>query len=170
MCQPSNAICEIGICIGDIQEKRIVETKSFLINPDEEISPFITTLTGITNEMVKDCPDLTGAFRQMCDYIAPFNCHRQVIQWGGGDTYELKNQLYGKIDLSKEWPLGRTTMNVKNVVQAIRCAKNQPTQGGLKKMCNVFNVKVDGPMHRAHNDARATMQLYFKLLELLKEI
>ena len=168
MCQPSGVICEIGVSIGELETRKIIDTKSFLVNPNEEISPFITTLTGITNEMVKDAPDLLGAYRDLVAYAKHWNPHKQCIQWGGGDDYTLRKQL-GDLIHPDEWIMGRTSMNVKTLVQAIRTARGEKTQGGLKKMCNVFNVKVEGPMHRAHNDARATMQIYFKLLDMLRD-
>jgi DNA polymerase III alpha subunit (gram-positive type) len=169
MCQPSGAICEIGVSIGHLPTRKILETKSFLVNPQEEISEFITALTGITNDMVKDAPDLVGAYRQMAEYIKPFGCHRQIIQWGSGDDWELKKQLGDRISF-EDWIGGRTSMNVKNLVQCILTAKEQKTQGGLKKSCNKFNVPFSGPAHRAHKDSENTLRLYFSLLDLLKEI
>ena len=49
-----NGITEIAIYIHD--GKQIVEHFETLINPKQDIPSFITSLTGISNEMVKDAP------------------------------------------------------------------------------------------------------------------
>lgn len=47
-------ITEIAVYIHD--GTRIVEEYSTLVNPERSIPYFITSLTGITNEMVEDAP------------------------------------------------------------------------------------------------------------------
>jgi DNA polymerase-3 subunit epsilon len=50
----SEKITEIAICIHD--GEKIVHEYSTLVNPEKSIPPFISRLTGITNEMVEDAP------------------------------------------------------------------------------------------------------------------
>src|SRR3954468_5938155 len=50
----SEKITEIAICIHD--GEKIVHEYSTLVNPECSIPPFISRLTGITNEMVEDAP------------------------------------------------------------------------------------------------------------------
>lgn len=47
-------ITEIAIFIHN--GKRVVESYSTLINPCRKIDPFVSGMTGITNEMVADAP------------------------------------------------------------------------------------------------------------------
>ena len=47
-------ITEIAIFISD--GERIIDEYSSLVNPEKSIPPFITRLTGINDEMVKNAP------------------------------------------------------------------------------------------------------------------
>ena len=48
-------ITEIAIVITDGES--IIDEYESLVDPDQFIPPFITNLTGITNQMVEDAPD-----------------------------------------------------------------------------------------------------------------
>ena len=50
-------IIEIGII--KVRNNQIVERYSQLVKPEYEIDPFITALTGITNDMVADKPTIS---------------------------------------------------------------------------------------------------------------
>ena len=50
----SERIIEIGIVLHDGKQK--IGEYTTLINPEKEISGFISTFTGITNSMVKNAP------------------------------------------------------------------------------------------------------------------
>lgn len=50
----ANGITEIAICIHD--GKKVIKRFESLINPQRDIPVYISALTGITNEMVKDAP------------------------------------------------------------------------------------------------------------------
>ena len=49
-----NRIIEVGLC--EIENGRIVEEWSTLVNPQERISPFIAQYTGISSALVADAP------------------------------------------------------------------------------------------------------------------
>jgi inhibitor of KinA sporulation pathway (predicted exonuclease) len=167
--QPSRKIIEIGISIGELETRKILETKSFLVNAHETLNHEIITLTGINQGMVNRAPCLMTAYCNMQEYIKPFGIHRQGIEWGDDDFFTLMQQL--DVDgFSYDWAFGRTTMNVKALVQSVLYSKGINAQGGLKKSCNRFNVKFEGPAHRADKDALNTLKLYFKLLDLFKEL
>ena len=55
----ANGITEIAICIHN--GKKVVEKYSTLINPHREIPVYISALTGISNEMVRDAPGFDEA-------------------------------------------------------------------------------------------------------------
>lgn len=66
-----NRVIEVGLC--EIENGRIVEEWSTLVNPQERISPFISQYTGISNALVADAP----FFKDIAE--------------------DLYNRLYGKV-------------------------------------------------------------------------
>ena len=60
-------IIELGAI--KVRDNRIVEKYSQLVKPRSPISSFITELTGITNEMVKDQPFIEDCLQEYLDFI-----------------------------------------------------------------------------------------------------
>jgi inhibitor of KinA sporulation pathway (predicted exonuclease) len=162
-------IIEIGLTIGDLQTRTILDSKSILVNPEQGITEYIATLTGITDYMLKDAPMLPDAYRQMMTYLKEHNVHRQPIVWGNGDASVLKSSLNQLGHYPDDFPFGYTEMDVKTIVQAILTSRGQPTQGGLAKSMTKFGLRFMGRKHRAIDDSRNTMAMYFKMLELLRK-
>lgn len=165
MAQPSGRIIEIGLAVGDVSTKRLVERKSFFVNPNEQLSDMIVKLTSITQKDVDAAKPLAKVYvEDVLPYLAQFQYKRQPIVWGSGDCRVLKQQLYEQ-NCQADWCFGWSEMNVKNLVQAILQSQNRSTQGGLAKSLTKLGLKFDGTKHRAHDDAANTILLYYKLLE-----
>lgn len=60
----------IELCALKIRNNEIVDKFSTLIKPYRIISPFITNLTGITNEMVKNAPKINRILDKYLDFIS----------------------------------------------------------------------------------------------------
>lgn len=60
-------VLEIGLL--KVRDNKIVDTYSQLVNPQIKIDEFITDLTGITNEMVKDMPLIKDIKEQVLNFI-----------------------------------------------------------------------------------------------------
>ena len=52
-----------------IRNNKVVEEFSTLVNPQRSVSGFITNLTGITNNMLFDAPDIKTALPKLIDFI-----------------------------------------------------------------------------------------------------
>ena len=52
-----------------IRNNKAVEEFSTLVNPQRSVSGFITNLTGITNNMLFDAPDIKTALPKLIDFI-----------------------------------------------------------------------------------------------------
>lgn len=159
-------IIEIGLTIGDLRTHSILDSKSILVNPEEGITEYIATLTGITDYMLADAPKLPDAYKQMLAYLQSHGVHRQPIVWGGGDVSFLKQS----VNNPEDFPFGFTEMNVKTIVQAVLTSRGQPTQGGLAKSMTKFGLRFMGKKHRAIDDSRNTLMLYFKMLDMLRKV
>lgn len=169
-----NPIIEIGCSIGHLETRTILDKKSFLVHIGEPITPFITSLTGITDEMIKDAPVLIDAYNNMVSWLEPYATQKMPIVWGNGDIRTLKSQLIQQSDLNrdisiKEWPFGYSEMNVKNLVQADLVANGKSMQGGLAKSMTRYGLKFEGTKHRADDDSLNTLKMYFCMLDLLKQ-
>jgi ATP-dependent DNA helicase DinG len=101
----SDAILEIGAV--RFNGHRVEDEWSSLINPNRPIPPFITQLTGISNEMVRNAPPLRAVLSELADFVgdAPILGHNVRFDLGflqrAGvfhlndvlDTYELASVL-----------------------------------------------------------------------------
>lgn len=158
-------IIEIGFAVAEIETRQIIEKKSFLVNPMEEITPYINTLTGISQAMVCDRPTLGGVYLEIKDWIKQFQYRRQVVEWGSGDSWALKKELRDHSVPDDDWIFGYTQINVKTINQALRESKGLGLQGGLAKSMGLYGLKFVGTKHRAADDAYNTLQLYLAFLE-----
>lgn len=169
MNQPSGKIIQIGITIGDLTKRSIIETKSFMVNPEEEITEYINKLTGITQNQVKDAPVLVDAYKQMNEWLDTYKPHKQSIVWGQGDVRTLKKQV-NDIDLTIEHRhFGFREMDVKTLVQAHQISIGKSSQGGLAKSLTKYGMKFRGACHNAEADSLNTLLLYYRLLDRLAQ-
>jgi DNA polymerase III subunit epsilon len=131
---------------------KIIDHFHSLINPGIYIPPFITRLTGIDNEMVRDSPtfyDVQDAVRAMTR-DAWFVAHNATFDYGfirrefnAFDEY-FQRELLCTVQLSRKIFPGLKSYSLGNLCQSLQiCIENR---------------------HRAHGDAAATVQLFEKLM------
>lgn len=65
----ANEIIEIGICSYDAQDRSISPVYQSYVKPHQEIKPFITSLTGITEEDVKDAKGIDEVLEEVLPLI-----------------------------------------------------------------------------------------------------
>lgn len=171
--QPSGKIIEIGAIAVDLLEpdfeKSILGKFSCHVNPNEPITEYITQLTGISQEDVENGLQLEDAYNQFVKFYKDNLCDFSIIQWGVGDTTELKQQITS-INPNIEWPFGRRFIDVKTVFQSWQLSQGMvKLHKGLKKSCSSLGVQFEGPAHRAFQDAKNTWKLYHNLLGRMKK-
>lgn len=65
-----SGVCEIiEVSALKVRGEQITDSFSSLIKPVERISPFITRLTGITDETVENAPDARKVLRRFYDFV-----------------------------------------------------------------------------------------------------
>jgi DNA polymerase-3 subunit epsilon len=149
-------ITEIAVYIHD--GKEIVDEYSTLINPERNIPYFITSLTGITNEMVEDAPKFFEVARKIVEmtegkvFVAhnarfDYSFIRQEFSMLG---YNFKRRLLDTVSLSRRLLPGHKSYSLGN-------------------LCNDLGIEING-RHRASGDAFATVRLLELLLEKDREI
>lgn len=100
-----NEIIEIGIL--RIRNGKIVSRFSQLIHPKQAIDPFITHLTGISNEMVEQMPTIEQVREGVLKFIGDdvllgHNIHFDMKFLNAGFDMELANDLMDTLQFSKK--------------------------------------------------------------------
>lgn len=146
-----NRIIEIGAL--KVRNGKVVDTFSELINPGVAISPFITGLTGITNEMLEGKPTIEEVLPRFVEFAK--------------DDYLLGHNIMFDYGFLKQNAINLNLTFEKSGMDTLKIAR-KTLKGlesrGLEYLCTYFGIK-DENHHRAFNDARATSDLYLILME-----
>ena len=149
---------------------------STLVHPqsNECISQRITTVTGITNELLRKegIPWIT-AFTELNDFLKAIIKNspdgKLYIVAHNGETFDF---LFMKRIFNELNKLNIKTVNQKNIVYidsllfARRLLKRETYK--QETLCKTYNINTKGN-HRALNDVRALEELYTKLCEILNK-
>lgn len=141
------------ICIITIENMIVTDIWSSLINPESCIPNMITSLTGITDEMVADAP-------RFCDIAA-------IIEKKTRDAiFVAHNVNFDFGFLKKEFELIGATFSRKKLCTVRLSRKLIPglPSYSLGKLCRSVGISLDGA-HRAEADTRATTTLFIQLLQ-----
>lgn len=160
------AIVDIETTGGSAKQEKITEIAIYqhdgneitgefvtLINPERNIPYFITSLTGITNEMVEDAPRF-------------YEVAKQIVEFTEGRTFVAHNARFDYTFLREEFKsLGfNFRRNLLDTVALSRKLLPGHKSYSLGNICKDLNIKIDG-RHRAAGDAFATVKLFEMLLE-----
>jgi inhibitor of KinA sporulation pathway (predicted exonuclease) len=169
MAQPSRKIIQIGACAGNIATGEIIEKLSILVNPEEQLTQYITDLTGIKQSDVDNGTSLIDAYDILKRFHKQHNSFVNPITWGGGDSQEIYEQLIlERHNPNFDWCFGRRWIDVKTLFVSWRFANKQPIQGGLAKSMLKVGLRFQGRKHNATDDSVNTFLMYCKMLDLLK--
>lgn len=170
MNQPSRKIIQIGYVISNVKNQKIVLTRSLIINPNEELSPDIVKLTGITQIQVNNGSTLKQAYNQLVEDITKHNTHKHVFQWGL-DHYELRNQL-GL--LWEDYIFRPRSHDIKSYYQLYQMVlPNSKTVSGLNTSLLNLGLGWDYTYGLAHNalaDAYNTILLFYHISDKMKKM
>lgn len=151
-----NEIIEIGAVF--IENGQVVRTFNELICPKEEISEYITSITGIDNELVKDAPpieEVLPRFLAFCEDVPLV-----------GQNINLFDYRMLKVSATK---LGYKfeKSGVDTLVIARKMLADLPSRK-LGALCEHYNISLENA-HRAYDDAYATYELYRALEDEFKK-
>ncbi|GIO22646.1 ATP-dependent DNA helicase DinG [Oceanobacillus sp. J11TS1] len=153
----SGKIIEIGMVV--IEKEEIKDTKTTLLNPNQPIPPFISNLTGIHDEDVKNAPLFIDKAEEIIDilqdsYIIAHNANFDVgflnQELASHGYPELQNPILDTVELSRI------------LFPSISSYK-------LSHLADHFKLHHDDP-HRALSDAYVTAKLFFELKEKLDQL
>ncbi len=148
----NNAIIEIGAL--RFTDHRIEDEFDTLVHPDIRIPPFITQLTGITDQMVLNAPTIQDVIQELGQFVGDSAVVGQNIKFDASFLRRFgilkKNRLFDTYELAAVLLPGANRYNL----------------GALTKELNVPYPAT----HRALDDARATRGVYLRLLEKAGEL
>ena len=160
-------IIDIGAVILDRHTLEIKGKFNRLVNPEEEITQFITELTTITNEMVANEPAFPIVIKDFEDWVVA-NCKKlknvRLSSFGVYFDSPLMRRCYTHYNLN--YPFSGTWVDVKSVAHVWAYAsgrKSDRFQQVSGCMDEMGLPKPEG-FHRALVDAIAESQIYVKAM------
>ncbi|MFV9509819.1 PolC-type DNA polymerase III [Tepidibacillus sp. LV47] len=151
-----NTIIEIGAV--KVKNGKIVDTFTTFVDPKEPLSPKITEITGITDEMLQGAPFLDEALRKFREFVGDgiLVAHNARFDMG---FLHMGYKRIGEEDL---------TNPVIDTVELARMLYPKMKNYKLNTLCEAFNIELTNH-HRAYHDAEATGKLLWKMILDLQE-
>lgn len=146
-----NRIIEIAIFI--VAEGVVVDQYHSLVQPDRKIPGFITSLTGIDNEMVAEAPRFEDIAQEVMDYL-------------NGQVFVAHNVNFDYSFLKYEFAKAGLSWQSKRLCTVRLSRKVFPglPSYSLGRLCESMGIDLQD-RHRAAGDAEATAILLGKILE-----
>ncbi len=142
-----------------IENGEMTKTYSSFIQPKKHIPPFITELTGITNEMVADAPTFSQVSEEFLSLLdgAYFVAHNVTFDWNFIQE-ELERCGYGKLTCPKI-----------DTVELARILLPTADSYQLDDLAVAQALNHENP-HQADSDAYATAEMLLLFLEKLRKL
>ncbi len=137
-----------------VRDNKITDSYQTLVNPETRIPSFITRLTGIDNELVKDAPKIKQVLPDFQDFLGDdvFVAHNASFDFGFLN-HNLKTHY---------------NQDLRNEVLCTRKLANRLYPNLERKrlcdLCDHLNIK-NVESHRALGDVRATARVFTNMLK-----
>ena len=154
---PPNRLIELGAY--RIRGGRIVDKFMSLVNPEIPIPRFVASLTGISNEMVRNAPVFADVAPQWLDFVSDSVL---VAHNAPFDTSFLNHEI------SRVYPGHRMVNPHLCTVRLSRRALPDLSNHRLDTIATHFSIPI-ASRHRAGSDALATAEIFILLLTELEE-
>ncbi|MBP1841414.1 DNA polymerase-3 subunit epsilon [Formosa algae] len=145
-----NKITEIAILKHD--GTQIIEEFTSLVNPEAQIPPYITTLTGIDNRMVADAP----TFAEIAQHVLDITEDSIFVAHNVNFDYNIIRNAFKELDIEFKRKKLCTIRLSRKLIPGHQSYS-------LGKLCTALNIDVFD-RHRAKGDAEATVILFELLL------
>jgi DNA polymerase III epsilon subunit family exonuclease len=154
---PPARLVEIGAY--RVSRGRIVSEFTSLVNPQTPIPPFISSLTGISDAMVAAAPVFDVIAADLLDFVG------KSVLVAHNSSFDVRFLNY---EVGRAYP-GRKMCNAEMCTVSLS-RRVIPTLANhrLHTVAEHFGVSIKN-RHRAPGDARATAEVFIRLLDLLRE-
>jgi len=137
-----------------VENNQIVGEFSTLVKPENEISSFITALTGITTKMLESAPKIEDAIKDYIGFIG------NSILLGHNVNFDI-NFIYDDYYRCCEKPFSNDFIDT---MRLSRKALPELPRHRLKDLTSYYKIKTEGE-HRGVLDCHATYKIYNALKE-----
>ena len=144
-------ITEISIFVFD--GKKIVNEFTSLVNPQQNIPPFITNLTGITNVMVRHAPK----FYEIAKKVQEITAETIFVAHNVNFDYNIIKDEFKNLGFDFKRKKLCTVRLSRKIIPGL-------SSYSLGNICAYENIPING-RHRAKGDAEATTELFRRLIE-----
>ena len=155
--QTNNCIIDLGAVYLN-ERLEVVSTFESLVRPEEPVTPFITKLTGITQEMLASQPDFSVVGPQLLKWVELHAGNVKKVRlaaWGNYFDIPLLRRNFQNHGL--EFPFSGTALDVKTLGFLWLSQSGRRTDKvSLEFFAQHFAIPVEGSWHRALVDARVT--------------
>lgn len=148
-----NEIIEIGAI--KVENGVVVDTMDIFVKPKTPVSYFITNLTGITNDMLKDGYDIEEGMKKFIEFSGDYTLIAHNARFDIGFLNSNMNSCFNK-DLENKYL--DTVKISKEIVKGLPNYK-------LGTLAEYFNVDYKGA-HRALKDCEITLDIYNSLSKI----
>lgn len=149
----ANSITEIAVCIHD--GEKIIQEWQTLIKPEQKIPAYITSLTGINSDMVKDAP----TFEEIADELEELTKDKVFVAHNVGFDYSfIKRHFEG---CGRKWNRQKLC-----TVRLGKKAFPGNQSYSLSNLCKHLGV-TNGQVHRAMGDTQATAEIFSMIVSEL---
>ena len=153
------AITEIGAV--KVRGGEIIGEFQTFVNPQHGLSDFITSLTGITDEMLADAPKIKSVLPGFFEFLGS---HKETVLVAHNAPFDLSFLKAAAAKHKYPWPQYP-------VIDTVRIARSvldrdEVPNCKLGTLAEFFGTSTT-PNHRALDDARATVDVFHGLLERL---
>ena len=145
-------LAAIKVCNNEI-----IDTFSSFVKPSFEIDEFITELTGITNSMVSNAPDITSVIDKYLDFIG------ENIIIGHNVNFDI-NFIY---DFAQKNGYNFSNDFV-DTMRLFRKLHPELKHHRLSDMCSLYKIDYSHA-HRSLSDCELTMNCYYSLIKEISE-
>lgn len=142
----------IEIAALKVNDDKIIDSFDELIKPEVPISEFITNLTGITNDMVKNAPKLSEILPKLLTFIG------DNIILGHNINFDI-NFIYDNSMTILNKPLRNDFIDTYRLT---RILYRELSNHKLDTICKFFNIDII-KHHRAIYDCEATYEVYKRI-------
>lgn len=151
----TDEIIEIGAL--KVKDGKVVERFMEFLKPETPISPMITSITGITNEMVADARDRKTILHEFVDF-----CDDEILI---GHNIQFDYKFCKKFASKYQLPFEKKGIDTLKIARKVHKDLESKSLGAL---CEYYQIE-NKAAHRAYHDALATAKLYQTLAHYYEE-